>query len=141
MKEEATATATATKAYKVPVEAPKDLIEAYFEAKKKALEEVLSHITHHRTGKAHLKLKAGDRGRLRNNLLKDWKYSRYYVGSAIGLVKGWTRLHNRGRAKSKPKVAGKTVYIKSTLFTYRDGKLKISIEPGKRILGSKPSKV
>ena len=40
----------------------------------------------------------------------------------------------QGRAKSKPKVAGKTVYVKSTLFTFRDGKLKISIEPGKRHL-------
>ena len=99
MKEEA----TATKAYKVPVEAPKDLIEAYFEAKKKALEEVLSHITHHRTGKAHLKFRAGDRRKLRNNLLKDWKYSRYYVDSAIGLVKGWTRLHNRGGRNPNPK--------------------------------------
>ncbi len=134
MKEEA----TATKAYKVPVEAPGDLMEAYFEAKRKALEEVLSYVTHSRTGKAHLKLKAGDRRKLRNNLLKDWKYSRHYVDSAInsviGLVKGWIKLYNRGKARSKPRVTGKTVYVKSTLFTYRDGKLKISIEPGKRHL-------
>ncbi len=134
MKEEA----TATKAYKAPIEAPKDLIEAYFEAKKKALREVLNHVTHSENGKAHLSFKAGDRRRLRNNLLKGWKYSRHYVdsaiNSAIGLVKGWVKLYNRGRAKSKPKVTGKTVYVKSTLFTYRDGKLKISIEPNKRYL-------
>mgnify|MGYP000188547507 CR=1 FL=1 len=134
MKEEA----TATKAYKVPVEAPKDLIEAYFEAKKKALREVLNHVTHSENGKAHLSFKAGDRRRLRNNLLEGWKYSRHYVdsaiNSAIGLVKGWVKLYNRGRAKSKPKITGKTVYVKATLFTFRDGKLKISIEPNKRYL-------
>jgi len=50
--------ATATKAYKAPIEAPRDLIEAYFEAKKKALEEIVSHVTHSENGKAHLSFKA-----------------------------------------------------------------------------------
>jgi len=128
----------AVKSYKIPIETPRDLIEACFEAKKKALEEIMSHVTHHRSGKAHLKFRAGDRRKLRNNLLKDWKYSKHYVdsaiNSAIGLAKGWIKLYNKGRAKSKPKIAGKTVYIKSTLFTCRDGKLKISIKPNKQYL-------
>ncbi|MHA1606568.1 MAG: hypothetical protein ACTSWP_03350 [Candidatus Freyarchaeota archaeon] len=92
--------ATAIKSYKVPIEAPRDLIEAYFEAKKKALEEIMNHVTHSRTGKARLKFKAGDRRRLRNSLLKGWKYSKHYVdsaiNSAIGLVKGWIKLYNKG---------------------------------------------
>ena len=130
--------ATAIKSYRVPVEAPGDLMEAYFEAKRRALEEVLSHVTHSRTGKAHLSFRAGDRRRLRSILLEGWKYSKHYIdsaiNSAIGLVKGWIKLYNRGKARSKPRVTEKTVYVKSTLFTYRDGKLKISVEPGKRYL-------
>ncbi|MCS7121598.1 MAG: transposase [Archaeoglobaceae archaeon] len=70
--------------------------------------------------------------------MKDWKYSKHYVDSAInsviGLVKGWITLYNRGRAKEKPKITKKTVYIKNTLFSYRNGVLKISIEPNKRHL-------
>ena len=87
--------------------------------------------------KGRLKFRAGDGRRLRNSLPKDWNYSKHYVdsaiNSAIGLAKGWIKLYNKG-AKSKPKATGKTVYVKSTLFTCRDGKLKISIEPGKRHL-------
>jgi len=50
------------------------------------------------------------------------------------LVKRWIRLYNRGKARSKPKITRKTVYIKNTLFSYRDGILKISIEPNRRYL-------
>ena len=53
------------KSYKVPIEAPRDLVEAYFEAKKRALREVLDHVTYSQTGKAHLRFKAVDRRKLR----------------------------------------------------------------------------
>ncbi|MCD6537944.1 transposase, partial [Candidatus Bathyarchaeota archaeon] len=113
----------AIKAYKIPVEAPRDLIEAYFEAKRKALRDVLDHVTYSRTGKAHLRFRAGDRRRLRNKLLKDWSYSKHYIDSAIdsviGLVKGWIKLYNRGKAGTRPRVMRRTVYIKNTLFSYR----------------------
>ncbi|MCD6381026.1 MAG: transposase [Candidatus Odinarchaeota archaeon] len=126
------------KAYKIPIEAPRDLIEAYFKVKRKALREMLNHVTYSQTKKAHLNFKAEDRRKLRNNLLKDWRYSKHYIDSAInsviGLVKGWIKLHNRGKAKSKPKITKKTVYIKTTLFSYGNGILKISIEPNKRYL-------
>ena len=132
MKEEA------IKAYKIPVEVPRDLIEAYFEVKKRALREILSHVTRSRTEKAHLNFKAEDRRRLRSILLSDWKFSKHYIDSAInsviGLVKGWIKLHNRGKAKFMPKITKKTVYIKNTLFSYKNGNLKISIEPNKRYL-------
>ncbi len=132
MKEEA------IKSYKIPIEAPRDLIEAYFEARRKALRKVLSRVTYSQTGKAHLNFKAEDRRKLRNDLLKDWRHSKHYVDSAInsviGLVKGWIKLYNRGKAKSKPKITRRTVYIKNTLFSYRSGILKISIEPNKRYL-------
>ena len=132
MKEEA------VKAYKIPIETPRDLIEAYFEVKRRALREILSHITYSQTGKAHLNFKAEDRRKLRNDLLKEWRYSKHYIDSAInsviGLVKGWIKLYNRGKAKSKPKITRRTVYIKNTLFSYKNGVLKISIEPRRRYL-------
>ena len=132
MKEEA------IKAYKIPVEAPRDLIEAYFEVKRRALREVLDHVAYSRSGKAHLRFRAGDRRRLRNKLLKDWRYSKHYIDSAInsviGLVKGWIKLYNRGKVGTRPKITRKAVYVKNTLFSYRDGVLKISIEPNRRYL-------
>ena len=132
MKEEA------IKAYKIPIESPKDLINAYFKAKRVVLEEILTHVKYSENGKAHLHFNAKDRRELRNTLLKGWKYSKHYVDSAInsviGLVKGWIKLYNRGKARSKPKITRKTVYVKNTLFSYRSGILKISIEPNRRYL-------
>nr|MDO8043824.1 hypothetical protein [Candidatus Baldrarchaeota archaeon] len=132
MKEEA------IKAYKIPIESPKDLINAYFKAKRVVLEEILTHVKYSENGKAHLHFNAKDRRELRNTLLKGWKYSKHYVDSAInsviGLVKGWIKLYNRGKARSKPKITRRTVYIKNTLFSYRSGILKISIEPNRRYL-------
>jgi len=128
----------AVKAYKIPIETPRDLIEAYFEVKRRALREILSHITYSQTKKTHLNFKAEDRRKLRNDLSKDWRYSKHYIDSAInsviGLIKGWIKLYNRGKAKSKPKITRRTVYIKNTLFSYRGGILKISVEPNKKYL-------
>ncbi|MEM1757730.1 MAG: transposase, partial [Candidatus Bathyarchaeia archaeon] len=126
----------AVKSYRIPVGAPRDLIEEYFKVKRKALDVILSHVKISR--KAHLEFDGGDRKRLRDELLKDWRFSRHYVDSAInsviGLVKGWVTLYNRGRAEGKPEITRRTVYIKSTLFSFRSGILKISIEPNKRYL-------
>ena len=124
------------KSYRIPVESPKDLIEEYFKIKQRALEYVLSKVRFSR--KAHLSFSKKERRELRDSLLKGWRFSKHYVDSAmdsvIGLVKGWIMLYNRGRAKEPPKVTKKTVYIKNTLFSFRDGVLKISIEPKKRYL-------
>ncbi|MBS7612152.1 hypothetical protein KEJ27_08140 [Candidatus Bathyarchaeota archaeon] len=71
-------------------------------------------------------------------MLKNWAFSKHYVDSAInsviGLVKGWITLYNRGKAKSTSEITKKTVYIKSTLFSFRNGVLKISITPHERYL-------
>ncbi|MBO3802166.1 MAG: transposase [Candidatus Brockarchaeota archaeon] len=126
----------AVKSYRIQVEAPKDLIEEYFKVKQRALEAIFSHVKISK--KAHLSLSREDRRKLRDELLKNWRFSKHYVDSAInsviGLVKSWITLHNRGRAESKPEITKRTVYIKSTLFSFRDGILKISIEPNKRYL-------
>ena len=52
----------------------------------------------------------------------------------IGLVKGWIKLYNRGKAETRPRITRRTVYIKNTLFSYKDGVLKISVEPNRRYL-------
>jgi putative transposase len=126
----------AVKSCRIPVDAPKDLIDAYFEAKRKALEVILNNIKFYR--KAHLEFKNDDGKKLREELLKNWKYSKHYIDSAInsviGLIKGWITLYNMGRAEESPEITRKTVYIKSTLFSFKDGALKISIEPNKRYL-------
>ncbi|MEM0219776.1 MAG: transposase [Thermoproteota archaeon] len=124
------------KSYRIPVEAPKDLIEEYFQVKQRALDAIFLYVKISK--KAHLNLKAEDRRKLRDELLKDWRFSKHYVDSAInsviGLVKSWITLHNMGKAESKPEITKRTVYIKSTLFSFRNGILKISIEPNKRYL-------
>ncbi|MEM0452802.1 MAG: hypothetical protein QW382_06810 [Nitrososphaerota archaeon] len=124
------------KSYKIPVEAPKDLIEEYFKVKQKALDIIFSHVKF--SGKAHLKFNREDRRKLRDELLREWKYSKHYVDSAInsiiGLIKSWITLYNGGKAESKLEITKRTVYIKNTLFSFRNGFLKISIEPSKRYL-------
>jgi len=126
------------KAYSVPVEAPKDLIEDYFKLRKIALEEIFKRVKFSKTGKAHLKFNKNDRKKLRDKLLRNWKFAKHYVDSAInsviGLVKGWVQLYNRGKAKSKPEITRKSVYIKTTLFSVKDDKIKITIKPRKRYL-------
>lgn len=112
------------------------IIDSYFEVKRRSLETVLNHVK--LNGKAHLDFKNDDRKKLRDELLKGWGYSKHYVDSAvnlvIGLVKGWITLYNRGRAEKLPEITKRTVYIKNTLFSFKDGVLKISIEPGKKYL-------
>ncbi|MEM0332577.1 MAG: hypothetical protein QXM06_07275 [Archaeoglobaceae archaeon] len=58
----------AVKSYKIPIEAPRDLIEEYFKVKQKVLDVILSHVKISR--KAHLEFDREDRKRLRE-LLKD----------------------------------------------------------------------
>ena len=110
----------AIKSYSVLLTAPKDLIEEYFELRKIALNEIFKHVRFSKNGKAHLNFDKTKRKELRDKLLKNWKFAKHYVDSAInsivGLVKGWISLYNRGKAKSKPEITKKTVYVKTTLF-------------------------
>jgi len=128
----------AVKSYAVPIEAPKDLIDAYLEVKRKALEIVVTHVSYNSKGKARLQLKAEGRREIRNKLLEKWPYASHYVDSAInsviGLVKGWIKLYNKGRAKKMPEITRKTVYIKSTLFRVKGNKLIIRIVARERYL-------
>jgi len=128
----------ALKSYAVPIEAPRDLIDAYLEVKRKALEMVMGYVSYSSKGKARLRLKAEERREIRNQLLKGWPYVSHYVdsaiNSAIGLVKGWIKLHNRGKAKKKPEITRRIVYIKSTLFRVKGDRLIIRIVARERYL-------
>ncbi len=128
----------AIKSYVLPIEVPRDLIDVYIETKEKALELVMAHIFYSPRRKARLRLKAEESRRIRNKLLEDWPYASHYVDSTINLiislVKGWITLHNRGKAKKKPEITKKTVYINNTLFRVRGSELIIRIIAGKRYL-------
>ncbi|MBS7288094.1 MAG: transposase [Candidatus Freyarchaeota archaeon] len=71
---------------------------------------------------------------LRNSLLGDWDFCAHYADSAIkqaySILKSWRRNYLKGRrTRAKPVVKKKFVRVKETLYSYRDGKIKISIKP------------
>jgi putative transposase len=71
---------------------------------------------------------------LRSLLMEGWSYSKHYVDSAIkqaySILKSWRRSYLKGeRRREKPVVKRRFVRIKETLYTYRDGKIKVSIKP------------
>ncbi len=70
---------------------------------------------------------------LRNYLLKDWNYAKHYVDSALkqaySILKSWRRSYLKGgRSRGKPVAKKRFVRIKETLYSYRDGKIKISVK-------------
>jgi len=76
---------------------------------------------------------------LRNLLLEDWGYSKHYVDSAIkqaySIIKSWRRSYIKGeRRREKPTVKKRFVRIKETLYSYKDGKIKVSIKPHEEYL-------
>jgi len=71
---------------------------------------------------------------LRNILLENWVYSKHYVDSAIkqaySMIKSWRRSYVKGeRTRVKPIVRKRFVRIKETLYSFKDGKIKVSIKP------------
>ncbi|MBS7288251.1 MAG: transposase, partial [Candidatus Freyarchaeota archaeon] len=71
---------------------------------------------------------------LRNFLLRNWVFCAHYADSAIkqaySILKSWRRNYLKGRGtKTKPVVKKKFVRVKETLYSYKNGKIKISIKP------------
>jgi putative transposase len=71
---------------------------------------------------------------LRDLLMEDWKFSRHYVDSAIkqacSILKSWRRGYIKGeRGREKPVVRKRFVRIKETLYSFRDGMIRVSIKP------------
>jgi putative transposase len=76
---------------------------------------------------------------LRNILLEDWVYSKHYVDSAIkqaySIIKSWRRSYIKGeRTRVKPIVRKRFVRIKETLYSFKDGKIRVSIKPYREYL-------
>ena len=76
---------------------------------------------------------------LRNLLLENWSYSKHYVDSAIkqaySMLKSWKRSYLKGeRHREKPVVRKRFVRIKETLYTYKDGRIKVSVKPHEEYL-------
>jgi putative transposase len=76
---------------------------------------------------------------LRGLLMGGWGYSKHYVDSAIkqaySMLKSWRRSYIKGeRHREKPVVRKRFVRIKETLYTYKDGKIKVSIRPREEYL-------
>lgn len=71
---------------------------------------------------------------LRGLLMESWRYSKHYVDSAIkqaySILKSWRRSYLKGeRSREKPVVRKRFVRIKETLYSFRDGKIRVSIKP------------
>ncbi len=120
----------------------KDFLEAYRLMLQKTIDEVWSRIAwveKHIKGKRRVipiipKENSFKHHYLRSILMKDWRYSKHYVDSAIkqaySILHSWRRNYIKGeRSREKPIVKKKFVRIKETLYSFRDGKIKISIKP------------
>jgi len=76
---------------------------------------------------------------LRNELLENWEYASHYVDSAVrvaySILKSWRRNYVKGRRRrEKPVVKRLFVRVKETLYVYRDGRIRITINPRKHYL-------
>ncbi|MEM0003415.1 MAG: transposase, partial [Thermoproteota archaeon] len=71
------------------------------------------------------------RKKLRDKNLIGWVYSKHYVDSAIkqaySVLESWRKRYLHGRAKRRrPELKRKFVRVKETLYSYREGVLKVS---------------
>jgi len=71
---------------------------------------------------------------IRSLRLAGWEYSKHYVDSAIkqaySIIKSWRRSYLKGeRFREKPTVKRKFIRIKETLYSFRNGKIKVSLKP------------
>jgi len=76
---------------------------------------------------------------LRKELLKGWSYASHYVDSAIkvaySILKSWKKNYLKGeRRRAKPTVKKLFARVKETLYTYKDGKIRVTVVPRKLYL-------
>jgi len=73
------------------------------------------------------------RKEIRDKYIIKWIYSKHYIDSAIkqaySIINSWRKRYLKGKARrDKPILKRKFVRIKETLYSYRDGIIKISIK-------------
>ncbi len=114
-----------------------ELVDSYHSVLTSVLNDVWNSIRWKREGKRLIPYLRGDnqfKKSLRNFYLIGWKYSKHYVDSAIkqaySILSSWRKLYLKGKAsRDRPALKRKFVRIKGTLFSYRNGVIKISIKP------------
>jgi len=120
-----------------------NFLEAYRQLLQRAVDEIWTRIKwiekHNGKGRRRLlpvipKENSFKHHYLRNILLYGWSYSKHYVDSAIkqaySMLKSWRRSYLKGeRRREKPIVKKKFVRIKETLYSFKDGRIKVSIKP------------
>ncbi|MEM3832515.1 MAG: transposase [Thermoprotei archaeon] len=128
------------KAYSIPHDLEvNELIEDYMSVLNAILEDLWRNIAWNRNGKRLIPFLRKDkafRKKLRDKHLRGWVYSKHYVDSAIkqaySVLESWRKRYLRGRAgRRKPELKRKFVRVKETLYSYRDGVLRISVRPYK----------
>jgi len=125
-----------------------EFLEAYRRLLQKAVDEIWAVIRwvekHDRKGRKRLiplipKDNSFKNHHLRNLLMKSWSYSKHYVDSAIkqaySIIKSWRRSYVKGeRRREKPVVKRRFVRVKETLYTFKDGEIKVSVKPHEEYL-------
>jgi len=125
-----------------------EFLEAYRRLLQKTVDEIWAGIRwiekHDRKGRKRLipiipKDNIFKNHHLRNLLMEGWGYSKHYVDSAIkqaySIIKSWRRSYVKGeRRRKKPVVKRRFVRVKETLYTFKDGKIKVSIKPHEEYL-------
>jgi putative transposase len=120
-----------------------DFLEAYRVLLQKAIDMIWDRIRwvekHDKRGRERLipvvpKENSFKNHYLRGLLLEGWEYSRHYVDSAVkqaySMLKSWRRSYLKGeRGRVKPVVRKRFVRIKETLYSFRDGRVRVSIKP------------
>ncbi|MEM3446651.1 MAG: transposase [Candidatus Korarchaeum sp.] len=111
-----------------------EFLEAYRLLLQRALDGIWTEIIWKHDGRNPVIPKGGEfKKRLRDELVKDWGYSKHYVDSAIreaySILKSWRRNYRKGRRKEKAVIRRRFVRVKGTLYSYKEGKIKISVRP------------
>jgi putative transposase len=76
---------------------------------------------------------------LREKLMETWPHAKHYVDSAIkqaySILRSWRKNYLKGnRTRNKPCVKRRFVRIKETLYAFRDGELRITLDAHERHL-------
>jgi len=125
-----------------------DFLEAYRRLLQRAVDEIWARIKwiekHNNKGRKRLvpvipKENSFRHHYLRNFLLVGWSCSKHYVDSAIkqaySMLKSWRRSYLKGeRKREKPAVKKRFVRVKETLYSFKNGKIRVSIKPHEKHL-------
>ena len=126
------------KAYSIPHSLDiKDFVDNYMCLLNSVLDDLWRKIEWKRKGKRLIPLIRKDsafKKELRDKHLREWIYSKHYVDSAIkqaySVLNSWRRRYLKGKAgRRKPLLKRRFVRVKETLYSYREGVVKISIKP------------